>query len=132
MYAHQLDQPSRIRNPRRARMATQQRITANRRSRHVAIIRTSLTVAVCLVVLLAYVKLVSNITALSYAVDQVRAQRTELQLQNARLDDEITSLTSDERLATVAARLGMVQPEQFLRLSLQERPAESQPLAFVP
>lgn len=132
MYARQLDRPTRIRNPRRARMATQQRITANRRGRHLAIVRTTLTIAVCLVVLLAYVKLVSNITSLSYAVDQARSQRTELQLQNARLDDEIASLTSDDRLATVAARLGMIQPEQFLRLSLQERPEESQPLAFVP
>ncbi len=133
MIAREFHAPARIRNPRTARYATQRRIGATRRSRYETLLRVTFGVAAVLVVMLGYVLLTSNITALSYAVQRAHAQRTELELQDARLDDQIASLTSDDRLATVAARLGMVQPEEFLRISLEApRPSGIHPLAFLP
>lgn len=133
MLARELPAPARIRNSRTARSATQRRIVANRRNRYAVIVRVTLAIAAAMSVLLLYVRLTSSITALSYAVDQARAQRTQLEMQTARLDDQIASLTSDDRLAAVAAKLGMVQPEAFLRVSLVDRAASgARPLAFLP
>ncbi|HEY9084470.1 MAG TPA: hypothetical protein VIN40_00805 [Candidatus Tyrphobacter sp.] len=133
MIAREIHLPSRIRNPRTARSATQRRVGINRRSRYAALLKVTLAVAAGMAVMLGYVLLTSNITALSYAVQRAHAQRTELELQDARIDDQIASLTSDDRLAAVATRLGMIQPEAFLRISLQApRPSGIQPLAFLP
>lgn len=133
MIAREFHAPARIRNPRTARYATQRRIGAHRQSRYATLVKVMLGVTACLVVMLGYVLLTSNITALSYAVQRAHAQRTELELQDARLDDQVASLTSDDRLAAVAARLGMVQPEAFLRMSLEApRPSGIHPLAFLP
>jgi cell division protein FtsL len=132
MTALRLEAPARIRNPRTARSATQRRIARNQRSRYAAVTWITFGVAVALAILLAYVRLTSSITALSYAVDRAHGQRADMQMQDARLDDEIASLTSDDRLASVAARLGMVQPTQFVRISLLPAPAsQSHPLAFL-
>ncbi len=133
MIAREFHAPARIRYPRTARSATQRRIGANQRSRYAVLHRVTFGVTGCMMVMLGYVLLTSNITALSYAVQHAQAQRTELELQDARLDDQIASLTSDDRLAAVAAKLGMVQPEAFLRISLQApQPPEIHPLAFLP
>lgn len=133
MTAREFYAPARIRNPRTARSATQRRIGANRRSRYATLLNVTLGIAGVMCVMLGYVLLTSNITALSYALGHAQAQRTGLFLQDARLDDEIASLTSDDRLAAVAAKLDMVQPEAFLRISLQApRPSEIHPLAFLP
>lgn len=122
----------RIRNARTARTAAQRRIARNARGRYATVTRITAGVAGGLAILLSYVLLVANITALSYAVDRAHQERAEMQAQVARYDDEIASLTSDDRLAAVAARLGMVQPTQFLRISLLPEPtAQSHPLAFL-
>ncbi len=132
MTALRLEAPARVRNLRTARSATQRRMVRNRRSRYAAVTWITLGVTLALAVLLLYVQLTSSITALSYAVDRAHEQRTDLQMQDARFDDEIASLTSDDRLASVAARLGMVQPTQFLRISLLPNPsAQNHPLAFL-
>jgi hypothetical protein len=124
--------PARIRYSRTARTATQQRVARNARSRYAVLRRITFGVASALTVFLSYVLLTSNITATSYAVDRAHEQRTELQAQVARFDDTIASLSSDDRLASVAARLGMVQPNQFLRISLAPvPPPQSHPLAFL-
>ncbi len=132
MTALRLEAPARIRNPRTARSAAQRRLVRNQRSRYSVHGRIAIGVAGALLVLLSYVLLTANITALSYAVERAHEQRTELQMQNARLDDEIATLTSDDRLAAVAQRLGMVEPTQFLRISIA--PAHwspAHPLAFL-
>lgn len=122
---------ARIRYPRTARAAAQRRATRNARSRYADVVRITVGVVVILVVALSYVLLTSNITSLAYAVDRAHEQRTELQAQVARNDDEIASMTSDDRLAAVAAELGMVQPSQFVRISLSA-PQQARPLAFLP
>jgi cell division protein FtsL len=124
----------RIRNPRTARGATHRRIVAGRRSRYAGLRNVMLAIASVMTVLLLEVVLSAQITANAYAVDRAHAQRTELELQTARLDDEIAALSSDDRLAALAAKLGMIQPQRFLLVSLQaQAPArQPQPLAFLP
>lgn len=124
--------PVRIRYPRTARAAAQRRAARNVRGRYAAVVRITAGVAAILAVAMSYVLLTANITSLSYAVDRAHAQRTELQGQVARYDDDIAALTSDDRLAAVAAELGMVQPTQFVRISLFPQPQQPRPLAFLP
>ncbi len=121
----------RIRNPRTARNAAQRRIARNTRSRYATHGYITAGVTAALVVLLSYVLLTANITALAYSIDRTHEEQSEMQAQVARYDDEIASLTSDDRLASVAAKLGMVQPDRFLRISLLPQP-QSRPLAYVP
>jgi cell division protein FtsL len=73
-----------------------------------------LAVLLCvLAFLMGYVVLTSSRTGLSYAVARAAAQREALQEETLRLDDQIAALRSDDRLAELAARLGMRQPQRF-------------------
>ncbi len=131
MTALRLEAP-RIRNPRTARSAAQRRLVRNHRSHYAVHGRIALGVTAVLLVCLSYVLLTANITALSYAVERAHEQRTELELQTARFDDQIATMTSDDRLAAVAAKLGMVEPTQFLRVNVGQTPWSAQnPLAFL-
>jgi hypothetical protein len=62
---------------------------------------------------MSYVVLTSSLTGLSYAVSKARTQREALQEETMRLDDRIAALRSDDRLATLAARMGMRDPQRF-------------------
>jgi len=46
-------------------------------------------------------------------VARAAAQREALQEETMRLDDQIAALRSDDRLAELAARLGMRAPQRF-------------------
>lgn len=123
----------RIRNPRTARIATHRRIVASRRNRYAAVRNVTFAIAGVMTVLLLQVLLSAQITANAYAVDRAHAQRTALELQTARLDDDIATLSSDDRLAAVAAKLGMTQPQRFLLVSLQAPVQQPpRPLAYLP
>jgi cell division protein FtsL len=113
-----IDAQPRIRNPRSARTATKTRIVRNSRARYTAIFRVCGVLGVVLVLLLVYVTATSNVTSLTYAVAKAQLQRETLQEDTARLDDRIASLQSEERLATVAAKLGMHEPQQFALVRL--------------
>ena len=65
-----------------------------------------------------YVMLTARLTSLNYAVAKAEQQRSTLQAQTARLDDQLASLKSDDRLAKVAAQLHMADPTQFAMVSL--------------
>lgn len=65
-----------------------------------------------------YVMLTAKLTSLSYAVARAERERVTLQAQSARLDDELAALESDDRLARVAARLHMTDPQQFAVIAL--------------
>jgi len=110
--------PQRITNPRSARTATQTRIVKNTRARYTSVVRIVLGLSVALVALMGYVMLLSNVTSLSYAVDKAHHQRDALQEQTARLDDRIAQASSEERLAAIAARLGMHDAQTFALVKL--------------
>ena len=62
---------------------------------------------------MVYVMLTSNLTSLNYALANAEGQRTVLQQDVQRLDDQIAHLESRERLSQVAAQLGMRDPARF-------------------
>jgi cell division protein FtsL len=103
----------RIANPRSARGATQRRIVRKRQARYAGLSRVTLALCGVLATLMGYVVLTSSLTGLSYAVATARAQREALQEQTMRLDDRIAALRADDRLAEIAARLGMRDPQSF-------------------
>jgi hypothetical protein len=108
-----LDRPSRIPNPRTVRAATQRRIVRKSRARYSGVLRVSGALLCVLVLLMSYVVLTSSLTGMSYAVAKARADREALQEETMRLDDRIAALRSDDRLAQLAARLGMREPEHL-------------------
>jgi len=111
------EQP-RITNPRRARTATHSRIVKNHRARYESIVRVGAVLGIVLVGLLAYVMLVSNITSASYALAKAQHQREALLEQTSRLDEQLAKMHSDDRLAGIAAKLGMKQAQTFAVIQL--------------
>jgi hypothetical protein len=113
------DRPVRVRNPRVARAATQRRIMHKSRARYSNITRVSAAIGGLLFLFMIYVLLTSTLTGLSYAVAKAQHQRETVQEETMRLDDRISALRSDDRLAILAARLKMMEPERFavIRLS---------------
>ncbi|MGA9943438.1 MAG: hypothetical protein WBE79_06240 [Candidatus Cybelea sp.] len=118
------EHPVRIRNPRTVRAATQRRIVRKSRARYMSLGRVLSALGVVLLLLMAYVVLTSSLTGLSYSVASARAQREALQEETMRLDDRISALRADDRLAILAARMGMREPESLAVVRIvQPRPA---------
>jgi cell division protein FtsL len=112
----------RISNPRSARTATQNRIVKNTRVRYDGIIRIAGVLAVLLLGMMTYVMLLSNATSLTYALAKAQHQRDSLQEQTARLDDRIAQMSSEERLAAIAAKLDMHDPQSYALVRLPAQP----------
>jgi len=108
-----LEERPRIKNPRQARGATETRRKHAARARYAALSKFSIGLTILSSLLIGYVMLTSNRTGMTYAVAKAQAQRANLQGETGRLDDRITVLRSQERLAAFAARLGMHDPQQF-------------------
>jgi cell division protein FtsL len=103
----------RIANPRTVRAATRRRIVRKSQARYAGVARIMVLLTAVLALLMSYVVLTSSLTGLSYAVAKGSAQREALQEETMRLDDRIAALRSDDRLAELAARMGMREPQQF-------------------
>ncbi len=111
--------PERIR-VRTARQATEQRVSRKARARYSSLLQFCAILGIVLCGVMLYVMLTARLTSLNYAVAKAERERTTLQAQTARLDDELASLKSDDRLARVAARLHMQDPTQFAMVALPE------------
>lgn len=120
-----LEQKARIPNPRTVRAATQRRIVRKSRARYASVSRVFGWLICVLALLMTYVVLTSSLTGLSYAVAKAGAQREALQEETMRLDDRIAALRSDDRLAAIAARLGMREPQTIAVVRI-ERPHVAQ------
>jgi hypothetical protein len=105
-----VERPSRIPNPRTVRAATQRRIVRKSRARYAGVARVSVALTGILALLMGYVLVTATLTGTSYSVAKAAAQREALQEETMRLDDRIAALRSDDRLAQLAARLGMREP----------------------
>ena len=108
-----IERSSRIANPRTVRDATRRRLERRSRARYAGVTRVFLTLTGVLILLMAYVVLTSSLTGLSYAEAKAQAQREALLEETMRLDDRIAAMRSDDRLAQLAARLGMHEPQQI-------------------
>jgi hypothetical protein len=113
MSAGLLEASPRIGKPRTVRAATQRRLVRKARARYTAVVRVFAALSCVLFLLMSYVLLTSSLTGLSYAVGKARAQREALQEETMRLDDRIAALRSDDRLAELAARMNMREPQRF-------------------
>lgn len=111
--ARSFERSPRIANPRTVRAATARRRGRTSRARYATLVRMLAVLLCVLAFLMGYVVLTSSRTGLSYAVARAAAQREALQEETLRLDDQIAALRSDDRLAELAARLGMRQPQRF-------------------
>ena len=109
----------RISNPRRARTATSNRIVSNNRARYTSLLRVGAVLGITLAALMSYVMLTSNVTQMTYALSKAQHKREVLQEQTTRLDEQLATLQSDDRLAGIAAKLGMKDPQQFALVKLQ-------------
>lgn len=98
---------------RTARNASLVRRARNRRLRYRAIGRIVVTLGGLTCLVLVYLALLANVTRLHYEIGRVQHERTQLVDRTLRYDDEIAQLTTRERLAAMAARLGMAERSTF-------------------
>lgn len=117
---------------RTARNATQRRVSRAARAKYSALLQFCAVLGVLLFGVMLYVTLTARLTSLNYAVAKAQRERTALQAETARLDDQLAALKSDDRLARVAATLHMQDPTQFAMVSLPAPVHEPSPsrLAF--
>jgi cell division protein FtsB len=97
----------------RAREAARRRGRRTRLQGYAVPARIALTFAVLLVPVMIYVLLMGNLTALNYTLADATQQKSALQDETMRLDDRIAHLESRERLADLAARLHMHDPQMY-------------------
>jgi len=97
----------------RAREAARQRGRRTRLQHYAMPARIALVVAIVLLPVMIYVLLMGNLTALNYSLAQVTDQKSALQEETMQLDDRIAQLESRERLADLAARLHMHDPNVY-------------------
>jgi len=118
----------RIDNARSARSATKTRIVKVNRARYTGLVRVGAVIGITLVALMAYVMLTSNVTSMTYALAKAQHKREVLQEQTARFDERLAAMRSDDRLAAIAARLGMKDASRFAIVTLP--PQEAGPPKF--
>lgn len=128
---HYLDERPRIRNPRRARGATDARRKHNSRARYASITRFCVVLGIVSVLLIGYITMTSNLTGMTYAVAKADVQRAQLQGDTQRLDDRLSGLRSQERLAVFAARLGMREPQRFALVRIAPPAADGTHVALL-
>ena len=120
--------------PRTAAAATEKRRVHAKRSRYRSLKRIASPLAALLGAVLLYVWLTTNVTGLTYAIEKAEQQRSQLQDDVQRLDDRIAHLQSRDRLAEIAAKLGMREPASYAVIELPQ-PGKPEPrtagLAFL-
>ncbi|HTV74295.1 MAG TPA: hypothetical protein VME66_11380 [Candidatus Acidoferrales bacterium] len=119
---------------RAGRTAVTRRRSAGVRKRYRRL--TAVCLSICLVtgLVMVWLLLVASITRTSYELSRVNRERAALQDQTTRLDDTIARLESRDRLAVVAAGLGMTDPRTFAIVQLPQTARPSAPargLAFL-
>ena len=107
--------PKRVRT---VRNATQRRISRKDRAGYIGLLRFCGVLAVALCLLMIYVMLTAQLTSLNYAVGRAQRERAALLAEDARLDDRLALLSSDDRLAALATRLQMQDPQRFAIVAL--------------
>jgi cell division protein FtsL len=81
-------------------------------------VKVFMGLALVLAPVMVYVMLTSNLTSLNYALANAETERTQLQGEVQRREDQIAHLESRERLARVAAKLGMRDPVRYQVVNL--------------
>jgi cell division protein FtsL len=118
---------------RAGRTAAALRRGRTRRRRYETTLRIVATVGVLTMAVVFYLGLAANVMRLNYELGKMVRERSRLVDETQRLDDQIAQLQSRDRLAAVAASLGMRQADTFVAVvvPLPERPAPPRRLAFL-
>jgi cell division protein FtsL len=123
--ARPLPYPDEIPSPRTGtragRAAVRRRRGIRKRNRYLLLGRIVVTVSVLTVTIGLYLALMANVTRMNYTLSENAQTEATLTDQSARLADEISRLGSRERLAVIAARLGMHESQRFAEVSLPVR-----------
>jgi hypothetical protein len=118
---------------RNAKFTARHRRAHARRTRYANCVRVIAVLAVLIVPVMLYVMLTANVTGLNYAIAHAESERAQLQEDAQGLDDKIAHLESRDRLAVVASKLNMRDPESYTIVSLPLKIAAPKPsgLAFL-
>ncbi len=109
----------------RSRAATRARFVRAQRRAYLAFLRVGGIAALLVLPLMFYVMLTANLTGMNYTLAKEEARKATLLAQTMRQDDRIAKLESRERLAALAARLGMHDPQIYAVATLP--PAADEP-----
>ena len=93
--------------------ATQKRRAHARRARYSNCARALAYIGLAGIPIMLYVMLTANLTGLNYAIAHAQHERSIAQDDVQRLDDRIAHLESRERLAQIATKLGMREPQSY-------------------
>ncbi|MDQ6931813.1 MAG: hypothetical protein M3160_01415 [Candidatus Eremiobacteraeota bacterium] len=113
----------RISAMRTSKNASERRRKTTTRMRYAHLTRFTCALIVVLLTLMGYLALMAKLTSMNYAVARAAHERAMLQDQTLRLDDRLSQLRSHERLAQIAARLGMHDPVSYAIVHLPGAPA---------
>ena len=116
-----------------ARDASRRRVRRTRLQGYAMLGRIVGVLTIVFALMLSYVMLMANLTGLNYALGRASATRLGLLDETTRLDDQIAHLRSRERLADVASKLHMRDPQTFAVVELPRTAASPPPtgIAFL-
>jgi cell division protein FtsL len=98
---------------RAGRAASVLRRGRSQRSRYRSVGRIAVLASIVTAALIVYLFLLANVTRMNDEASAARLQLAGLKDQVRRSDDEIARLSSRERLAALADRLGMKEPAAY-------------------
>jgi hypothetical protein len=99
------------RHVEQGRNATRRRFRRAARRPYIAFARLGAIIVLPVLPVMIYLMLTANITSLNYKLSHLLVQKAALQAETLRQEDQIAKLESRERLAAVAARLHMHDPQ---------------------
>ncbi|GAC1309126.1 MAG: hypothetical protein NVSMB19_22690 [Vulcanimicrobiaceae bacterium] len=101
--------------------------------RYAGFARIFTTVGVLTIAIVVYLALMANVTRMNYELTKTVRAKTALLDESSRLDDRIARLVSRERLAILAGRLGMHEPQTFAQIVVPPERSANAPrgLAFL-
>jgi hypothetical protein len=111
------DEPSRPRT-RAARGAAERRRARTKRLRYVVSVRIASVVAVLTLFVVSYLALLGNIERMNFELGRAEAGRAKLLAESVELDDTLARLRSRDRLAHIAAQLGMRDSATFAEIAV--------------
>jgi cell division protein FtsL len=117
----------------RVREATRRRTSRARRRGFIGLVRVASVCMVVVMCVLGYVYATARIASLDDRLARATTERTALVEETARLDDTIAALTSHERLAAIAQKLGMRESRTYASVALPVPPRADGPrgIAFL-
>jgi ABC-type Fe3+ transport system permease subunit len=122
-----------ITRTRAARGAAERRRARTARMRYAMTLRIAAIVGTLTVCVVVYLGLMGNVERMNYELARVDRERAALVEKSTQLDDTLARLRSRERLARVAASLGMHEPQTFAAITLPVEHPKPEPggLAFL-